>query len=538
MVQTRPSTTTTLALDSRARPKSLSEQSSTSISLPPIVVAGGAGSSGVGAAVRVIDWLNDTSTAGPSLPGPREAAAMASDVNGTVYVIGGDDGQNVYSTVFAYTPPMLTLNLPAAATATPDPTTAPPTQAPTVAALPTATSTPAASPTATAAAPVHRTCPKHTRLKHGKCVKTTAHKTCPKHATIKHSKCVCAKGYVLKHGKCVKRGKHRLLQDWRQSLDRQAAKSSARPSLGAIALSTRDLPGFRLIQQGPDSTTVQGDKAGHTWVYSRPRRANASGIFRVVNTVFRYNSTVNAAAGMGFTGARACSSHAQNFDYREISAAIGDLFQGCYYPVTIKHVPNVPVVAVALRRFAYVTVIRAYGTPATNGLSMQGTVEHWAAIVDRRIELATHGLLSGSHHGHSHRGAKHPSGRSLTISRCHQRGCIFQASGRGTTMYAASFSGTARRWRFTPPTPLFTVHFKFDCGPVNGQRSSFLLTEVDDVNETIILREMPDQRNTGSVTGKLPAGGKRVALLVQVYNNSCTWSVVAKRYVQPAFPQP
>lgn len=310
-------------------------------------------------------------------------------------------------------------------------------------------------------------------------------------------------------------------------------RAASPPPLSAIALSRSDLPGFRLVQQGPDSTTVQGDEAGHTWVYSRRLSVNAPGIFRVVNTVFRYNSISNAAEGLvGFTGPRACAGHSQNFAYHEISADIGDFNEGCYYPVTVQHVPNVRVVAMALRRFAYVTVIRAYGTPVTDSLSMQGAVEHWAAIVDRRIELATHGTLSSSHHTHTHRGPSYPAGRYLRISRCHQRGCFFKASGRGTTMYATSFNGTGRSWRFTPPTPLFAINFKFDCGPVNGQRSSFYLTEVDDVNETIILREYADRRNTGSVIGQLPAGGKQVALLVQVYNDTCTWSVEAKRYVR------
>jgi hypothetical protein len=71
------------------------------LTLPPIVAAGGQGSSGVTTDVEFYDWVLGTRTTGPSLPAPREAAASAYGQGGTVYVIGGDDGQSVYNTVFA-----------------------------------------------------------------------------------------------------------------------------------------------------------------------------------------------------------------------------------------------------------------------------------------------------------------------------------------------------------------------------------------------------------------------------------------------------
>jgi hypothetical protein len=124
--------------------------SPSSIQLPPMVLVGGTGIGGVGADVTLFDWFDGTYSAGPSLPGPRESAAAAfvpSPSGGTVYVIGGDDGASVCNTVYAYSPPPITLLLSvptptATPTSMPEPTA---TSTPT----PTATPLPTATPTAT-----------------------------------------------------------------------------------------------------------------------------------------------------------------------------------------------------------------------------------------------------------------------------------------------------------------------------------------------------------------------------------------------------
>jgi hypothetical protein len=112
-----------------------------SIALAPVVYVGGVDTSGVTSIVGVYDWFTGTVTAGPSLPGPRELAAVVYDDNGTVYVIGGDDGRMAYNTVLTYTPPSVVVPLP---TAAPTPTATLP--------APTATSTPTATPLPTATA--------------------------------------------------------------------------------------------------------------------------------------------------------------------------------------------------------------------------------------------------------------------------------------------------------------------------------------------------------------------------------------------------
>lgn len=125
-----------------------------SIQVPSLVYAGGAGPTGVRSDVSIYNWWDDTYSAGPPLPGPREAAGSTMDFNGTVYMIGGDDGSTVYNTVLAYTAPSITIDLstvlsptttplpastntsiPATATSTPVP--------PTVTPVPTATRNPA-----------------------------------------------------------------------------------------------------------------------------------------------------------------------------------------------------------------------------------------------------------------------------------------------------------------------------------------------------------------------------------------------------------
>lgn len=127
----------------RLGPAEAPHQTPASVQLPPIVYAGGATTSGISTSVSVYDWLTDNWTSGPPLPSPREAAASTYGPNGTDYVIGGDDGTNVYNTVFAYTAPMLTLNLAAAPTSTPTQAPAASTNTPTSTPVPpTPTTTP------------------------------------------------------------------------------------------------------------------------------------------------------------------------------------------------------------------------------------------------------------------------------------------------------------------------------------------------------------------------------------------------------------
>jgi hypothetical protein len=119
-------------LKAQSRLASALDAAASSVSLPSVVYVGGVDSSGVTSSVGIYDWFHGTVTAGPTLPGPRELAAVTYDDNGTVYVIGGDDGQAAYNTVLTYTPPLITLPLPSptvtptsAATATPLPTSTP-----------------------------------------------------------------------------------------------------------------------------------------------------------------------------------------------------------------------------------------------------------------------------------------------------------------------------------------------------------------------------------------------------------------------------
>ncbi|MGH2444061.1 MAG: Kelch repeat-containing protein, partial [Chloroflexota bacterium] len=159
-------------------PEDKTHQPASTISLPPVVFAGGESGSGVSNSVSIYDWLKDSVSAGPALPGPREAAAeayapFASD--GAFYVIGGDDGTHVYNTVFSYKPPLLTLNLAPASTATP---TSAPVAVATSTAMPTAppTSTPTPVPTAE---PTHAAAP--TPLPITVRLKIRSHRLAPEH---------------------------------------------------------------------------------------------------------------------------------------------------------------------------------------------------------------------------------------------------------------------------------------------------------------------------------------------------------------------
>jgi len=69
------------------------------------------------------------------------------------------------------------------------------------------------------------------------------------------------------------------------------AQARGTPSLASIALSTRELPhGFHLAQHGGDTTPIHGLLAGQTWTYLRPRRVSSPGLFKIVNTLFRYDN--------------------------------------------------------------------------------------------------------------------------------------------------------------------------------------------------------------------------------------------------------
>jgi hypothetical protein len=63
------------------------------------------------------------------------------------------------------------------------------------------------------------------------------------------------------------------------------------------------------------------------------------------------------------------------------------------------------------------------------------------------------------------------------------------------------------------------------------------LTELDELNARVILRGTSDQRNNGTLTAGLPFGARHAVLMVQVENNSCTWSLRATRHYE-SFPQP
>lgn len=138
---------------------------------------------------NAIDLWDVTGSAIYSLPPmlePRTNGATVLGGNGTVYVMGGDDGNGVlYNSVEAYTPP-------------PPPPTPTDTVAPTSTLQPAATNTPLATATPTPSAtppPAPTATPT---------VKPVA-KTCPKNSSKKKGKCLCKKGYVMKKGKCVKK---------------------------------------------------------------------------------------------------------------------------------------------------------------------------------------------------------------------------------------------------------------------------------------------------------------------------------------------
>ncbi|PZS01976.1 MAG: hypothetical protein DLM70_10960 [Chloroflexi bacterium] len=284
--------------------------------------------------------------------------------------------------------------------------------------------------------------------------------------------------------------------------------------LKKIAVRASDLGGgLRLIRHGKFASHVQGQISGSRWIFRGKSRT--TGIVKLENWVATYNSTQNAAEAVLIASERGCGSKGNIFGYHELTPGIGDHADGCYFPSTFRNHPNTPAVVMTLRRGLYVTLIRAYASPSSNPVTLENTVVHLATVVDRRIELAHSGSQQTTV-------SRKPS---VQIIAC-RKPCLFYARGRGTTLYTTNFGRAPRRRKFAPPGT-FTVSFQFDCAHIVRDRETFLLTQLQDTNDRLILREEPDQRNRDTVTSGLASGARLIMLNVQVQNNSCVWWVKA-----------